>query len=126
MAVTRSQSGSGRKRGKEEGKSSKPSSILSLDFVKSLIFDPSRAHFAGIALLLAEILLNVVIIEKVNYTEIDWVAYMQEVEGVIGTNGTYDYALLKGQTGPLVYPAGIMKRSYELKEEAVKFIIFSL
>ena len=34
-------------------------------------------------------------------TEIDWVAYMQEVEGVI--NGTYDYMKLKGDTGPLVY-----------------------
>lgn len=33
-------------------------------------------------------------------TEIDWVAYMQEVEGVL--NGTFDYALLKGNTGPLV------------------------
>ena len=33
-------------------------------------------------------------------TEIDWMAYMQEVEGAI--NGTYDYAYLKGDTGPLV------------------------
>lgn len=33
-------------------------------------------------------------------TEIDWKAYMDEVEGVI--NGTYDYTLLKGDTGPLV------------------------
>ena len=33
-------------------------------------------------------------------TEIDWVAYMQEVEGVV--NGTYDYVRLKGDTGPLV------------------------
>lgn len=34
-------------------------------------------------------------------TEIDWGAYMDEVEGVV--NGTYDYTLLKGDTGPLVY-----------------------
>ena len=33
-------------------------------------------------------------------TEIDWVAYMQEVEGFI--NGTWDYEELKGDTGPLV------------------------
>lgn len=33
-------------------------------------------------------------------TEIDWKAYMQEVEGVV--NGTYDYTKLKGDTGPLV------------------------
>uniref|UniRef100_A0A672RU66 Dol-P-Man:Man(5)GlcNAc(2)-PP-Dol alpha-1,3-mannosyltransferase n=1 Tax=Sinocyclocheilus grahami TaxID=75366 RepID=A0A672RU66_SINGR len=39
-------------------------------------------------------------------TEIDWKAYMDEVEGVI--NGTYDYIQLKGDTGPLVYPAGFV------------------
>ena len=33
-------------------------------------------------------------------TEIDWEAYMEEVEGVL--NGTYDYAYLKGTTGPPV------------------------
>lgn len=31
---------------------------------------------------------------------------MEEVEGFI--NGTYDYTLLKGDTGPLVYPAGFV------------------
>lgn len=31
---------------------------------------------------------------------------MQEVEGVV--NGTYDYLELKGDTGPLVYPAGFV------------------
>nr|XP_030717970.1 dol-P-Man:Man(5)GlcNAc(2)-PP-Dol alpha-1,3-mannosyltransferase isoform X5 [Globicephala melas]XP_030717979.1 dol-P-Man:Man(5)GlcNAc(2)-PP-Dol alpha-1,3-mannosyltransferase isoform X5 [Globicephala melas] len=39
-------------------------------------------------------------------TEIDWKAYMAEVEGVI--NGTYDYTQLRGDTGPLVYPAGFV------------------
>jgi alpha-1,3-mannosyltransferase len=34
-------------------------------------------------------------------TEIDWEAYMSEVEGVV--NGTYDYSKLEGGTGPLVY-----------------------
>ena len=33
-------------------------------------------------------------------TEIDWTAYMEEVGGVIG--GEYDYANLRGGTGPLV------------------------
>lgn len=32
---------------------------------------------------------------------------MQEVEGVI-VNGTTDYSLLRGDTGPLVYPAGFV------------------
>ncbi|NXW55637.1 ALG3 mannosyltransferase, partial [Eurystomus gularis] len=39
-------------------------------------------------------------------TEIDWKAYMQEVEGF--ANGTLDYTRLKGDTGPLVYPAGFV------------------
>lgn len=34
-------------------------------------------------------------------TEIDWKAYMQEVEGVL--NGTFNYNYLRGDTGPLVY-----------------------
>uniref|UniRef100_G3PQJ6 Dol-P-Man:Man(5)GlcNAc(2)-PP-Dol alpha-1,3-mannosyltransferase n=1 Tax=Gasterosteus aculeatus aculeatus TaxID=481459 RepID=G3PQJ6_GASAC len=53
-----------------------------------------------------EIGINVWVIQKVAYTEIDWKAYMDEVEGVI--NGTYDYTELKGDTGPLVYPAGFV------------------
>ncbi|KAG8014118.1 Dol-P-Man:Man(5)GlcNAc(2)-PP-Dol alpha-1 [Nibea albiflora] len=53
-----------------------------------------------------EIGINVWVIHKVAYTEIDWKAYMDEVEGVI--NGTYDYTQLKGDTGPLVYPAGFV------------------
>ncbi|GJQ78111.1 hypothetical protein Trydic_g2449 [Trypoxylus dichotomus] len=45
---------------------------------------------------------------RVKYTEIDWIAYMQEVEGFL--NGTLDYKYLKGDTGPLVYPAGFLKK----------------
>ena len=40
----------------------------------------------------------------VSDTEIDWVAYMQEVKGFL--NGNFNYMDLKGDTGPLVYPAG--------------------
>jgi alpha-1,3-mannosyltransferase len=71
-----------------------------------LIVNPQRCLPMAILLFLAEIAINAVVIAKVNYTEIDWIAYMQEVEGV--TNGTYDYSLLKGDTGPLVYPAGFV------------------
>ncbi|GAB4819571.1 hypothetical protein N2152v2_006617, partial [Parachlorella kessleri] len=39
-------------------------------------------------------------------TEIDWVAYMQEVAGY--QKGELDYAKLAGDTGPLVYPAGFV------------------
>ena len=37
-------------------------------------------------------------------TEIDWKAYMQQI--VQYRNGERDYTLIKGDTGPLVYPAG--------------------
>lgn len=36
-------------------------------------------------------------------TEIDWIAYMQQVEQYL--DGERDYTLIKGLTGPLVYPA---------------------
>lgn len=55
-------------------------------------------------LLLLDALLCSAIIFRVKYTEIDWVAYMQQVE--IFLQGERDYTLIKGQTGPLVYPAG--------------------
>ena len=39
-------------------------------------------------------------------TEIDWIAYMQEVEGFL--TGERNYRLIRGDTGPLVYPAGFL------------------
>lgn len=62
-------------------------------------------QFAGL-LLLAEAVLNALIIRFVPYTEIDWVAYMEEVGGVL--DGERDYSQLKGCTGPLVYPGGFV------------------
>ena len=47
------------------------------------------------------------IIVRVPYTEIDWTAYMQEVEGW-AVGGRTDYLTLSGDTGPLVYPAGFL------------------
>lgn len=64
------------------------------DYLKKLIFDPQYVSFTCWALLLIETILNVFIIERVKYTEIDWIAYMQEVEGFL--NGTLDYKELKG------------------------------
>ncbi|KAF9098809.1 dolichyl-P-Man:Man(5)GlcNAc(2)-PP-dolichol alpha-1,3-mannosyltransferase [Mortierella sp. AD031] len=68
----------------------------------------NHAHIWKLAglLFLFEILLNIVIIKKIPYTEIDWEAYMQEVSGYL--KGETDYTKLRGDTGPLVYPAGFV------------------
>ena len=64
-----------------------------------------RKYF-NVALIILEIFLCVTIIWKINYTEIDWNAYMQEVQGF--WDGELNYTLIKGDTGPLVYPAGFL------------------
>jgi len=51
---------------------------------------------AGV-LLLVDLALCGLIVWRVPYTEIDWVAYMQEVEGWLG--GEHDYGKLRGDTG---------------------------
>lgn len=72
----------------------KAKEYLNWEFGKKLVFDPSYAALTCWCLLIFEVFLNVVIIERVKYTEIDWIAYMQEVEGFL--NGTLDYKELKG------------------------------
>lgn len=103
---------------------------FSKQYLLSLVFDPRQFYVTAPLFLLLELFINYLIIERVpckdfaiflpaflsqkiteihNFvsdTEIDWKAYMQEVEGVV--NGTYDYTQLKGDTGPLVYPAGFV------------------
>ncbi|CAM9578312.1 unnamed protein product [Choristocarpus tenellus] len=56
--------------------------------------------------LVGEAALCLLIIMRVSYTEIDWLAYMQEVQGFLG--GEFNYYNLRGDTGPLVYPAGFV------------------
>ncbi|CAM0140349.1 dolichyl-P-Man:Man(5)GlcNAc(2)-PP-dolichol alpha-1,3-mannosyltransferase [Umbelopsis sp. WA50703] len=71
-----------------------------------LMLDPDYFWYTAALLLVGELFLNLFIIQKVSYTEIDWVAYMQEVGGFLA--GERDYVKLKGDTGPLVYPAGFV------------------
>jgi alpha-1,3-mannosyltransferase len=63
-------------------------------------------YMIGFAILCVEFMFCTIIILKVNYTEIDWIAYMEEVEGWLG--GETNYMNLKGPTGPLVYPAAFL------------------
>jgi alpha-1,3-mannosyltransferase len=59
-----------------------------------------------VALLLLEAVLCSAIVNFVPYTEIDWEAYMQEVD--LWQGGELDYRKIRGGTGPLVYPAGFL------------------
>ena len=70
-------------------------SKLTVQNAKRLLFDPDYSWLIACVLLLAECLVCAAVINRVKYTEIDWVAYMQEVEGVV--NGTFDYSQLKGK-----------------------------
>lgn len=77
-----------------------------INFVMSLLTDPKKLALITGVFVIVELILNILVIHHVKYTEIDWKAYMQEVEGFL--NGTYDYSKLRGDTGPLVYPAGFV------------------
>ncbi|XP_075058531.1 dol-P-Man:Man(5)GlcNAc(2)-PP-Dol alpha-1,3-mannosyltransferase [Mixophyes fleayi] len=76
------------------------------EYLLQLLTDPRYTALLGVSLCLAELGVTHWVIQRVPYTEIDWKAYMDEVEGVL--NGTYDYTKLQGETGPLVYPAGFV------------------
>ncbi|MCJ1465030.1 dolichyl-P-Man:Man(5)GlcNAc(2)-PP-dolichol alpha-1,3-mannosyltransferase [Pseudocyphellaria aurata] len=76
-----------------------------MDFYRRALALASTTQTKRFSLLLltADFILCGLIIWKVPYTEIDWVAYMQQVKQYL--DGEYDYAVIKGNTGPLVYPA---------------------
>ncbi|KAH0633996.1 hypothetical protein KY284_036782 [Solanum tuberosum] len=74
------------------------------NFIQKLVKNP-KIPFA-IALLIADSILVALIIAYVPYTKIDWDAYMSQVTGFL--EGERDYSNLKGDTGPLVYPAGFL------------------
>ncbi|POM67232.1 Dolichyl-P-Man:Man(5)GlcNAc(2)-PP-dolichyl mannosyltransferase [Phytophthora palmivora] len=77
-----------------------------LSFLYDLMW--SYRYFPQLAclLLLVEACVGYVIIQKVPYTEIDWSTYMQQVE--LFKAGERDYMEIRGDTGPLVYPAGFL------------------
>ena len=68
----------------------------------ALLFVPS-----GVSLVFPRTRVESFDCKYVDYTEIDWIAYGEEVDGFFKTK-EYDYAKLGGQTGPLVYPAGFV------------------
>ncbi|XP_031769815.2 lethal(2)neighbour of tid protein 2 [Galleria mellonella] len=79
---------------------------LTWSYAVSLVMNPIQLPVAAFLIIVAELIINILVVERVPYTEIDWKAYMQECEGFL--NGTLDYSKLRGDTGPLVYPAGFV------------------
>ncbi|MCJ1455148.1 dolichyl-P-Man:Man(5)GlcNAc(2)-PP-dolichol alpha-1,3-mannosyltransferase [Mycoblastus sanguinarius] len=68
-----------------------------------LASNPKHTRWLSPLLLVADACLCALIIWKIPYTEIDWKAYMQQIAQY--RSGERDYTLIKGDTGPLVYPA---------------------
>ncbi|KAH8678991.1 glycosyltransferase family 58 protein [Tricladium varicosporioides] len=72
--------------------------------VKSfLLFTHPLSKYGSLLLLFVDALLTSLIIHKISYTEIDWKAYMEQIQQYV--EGERDYTKIKGGTGPLVYPA---------------------
>ena len=83
-------------------------SALATAVVEAASSKPMQRHrvsswraWVCVALFAFDTLLCLAIVRFVRYTEIDWVAYMQEVEGFL--SGERDYSRLRGDTGPCVY-----------------------
>ncbi|CAH0406048.1 unnamed protein product [Chilo suppressalis] len=80
--------------------------MFTWSYLKALIVNPGQLPIVAFLIIISELIINIIVVERVPYTEIDWKAYMQECEGFL--NGTLDYSKLHGDTGPLVYPAGFV------------------
>ena len=60
-------------------------------------------HFIPVLMSL-NVVIIVLVLWRVPYTEIDWRAYMQQIE--VYESGVRNYYKIEGDTGPIVYPAG--------------------
>ncbi|OCK83448.1 glycosyltransferase family 58 protein [Lepidopterella palustris CBS 459.81] len=74
-----------------------------IEQVLDLTRNPKHTRWLSPLLLIADAVLCGLIIWRIPYTEIDWKAYMQQIE--IYLKGERDYRKIEGGTGPLVYPA---------------------
>ncbi|KAL3464208.1 glycosyltransferase [Aspergillus heterothallicus] len=79
--------------------------------VHDLCLNPKHTKWIAPLLNVGDGVLCVLIVWKIPYTEIDWTTYMQQIQ--LFVNGERDYTLIKGSTGPLVYP-GAHVYSYTL------------
>lgn len=75
-----------------------------LHSAQRILTEPEGFQLVAACLLVFEAFLMIVILRNVPYTEIDFSTYLQQAR--IFLAGERDYALIKGDTGPCVYPAG--------------------
>lgn len=75
------------------------------DGMNYILFNPNAALLVGPLLLFLESAALKIIVKNVPYTEIDYQAYMQQIE-MIQHQHNLNYSEIRGDTGPLVYPAG--------------------
>ncbi|PWY74087.1 alpha-1,3-mannosyltransferase [Aspergillus eucalypticola CBS 122712] len=82
-----------------------------MHLIRDLCLNPRHTKWMAPLLVLGDAFLCALIIWKVPSplllladTEIDWTTYMQQIS--LYLSGERDYTLIKGSTGPLVYPAG--------------------
>ncbi|OQR96785.1 dolichyl-P-Man:Man(5)GlcNAc(2)-PP-dolichyl mannosyltransferase [Achlya hypogyna] len=106
MALQRATKLKGEKRATRIDKDIKKVSNLNrvLSFMYDVLWSYRYFKYMAALLLLLEAGLGYMIIQKIPYTEIDWKAYMEQVEQFKA--GERDYVKIRGGTGPLVYPAG--------------------
>ncbi|CAB4057041.1 ALG3 [Lepeophtheirus salmonis] len=71
-------------------------SLFSL--LQNLVYNPDYCVYVAVALLPLELVLNVFIVERVPYTEIDWIAYMQESEGFLSGERNYTSLTMGGKS----------------------------
>lgn len=83
-----------------------PNVMKKLNNMYTSLAHPSFDMVYVLLLLICETILCTAILHLVGYTEIDWEAYMQEVD--MYEAGELDYRKIRGGTGPLVYPAGFL------------------
>ena len=75
--------------------------------VRRVVNDPGWTTKGYPLLLLLDLLLSCFIIRKISFTNIDFEAYMEEVEPVLA-RGETNYSNLNAGTGPIAYPAGFV------------------